>query len=201
MFYQPENGHGLPYNPYKAIITPRPIAWIATRDIDGRPNLSPYSFFNGTADSPPQVMFANNGTKADQDFGKDTLANIKATGEFCISIVSSALRDAMNASCAPSAKDVDEFQLAGLTPTNCKTIESPRVAEAPASLECKLNQIVTLEGDHNHLVLGTVTGIHIQDDLLNDGQLDLSRYQPLARLGYKDYTIVDNIFSLERPTA
>lgn len=201
MFYQPENGHGLPHNPFKAIVAPRPIAWVSTQDGTGVANLAPYSFFNAIADDPPQVMFASTGAKPDQSEGKDSLSNIRETGAFCINIVAKALQDAMNASSAPADKNVDEFDLASLTKAPCETITCPRVVEAPAGLECRLNQIIRLEGANNFLVLGHVTGIHIRDEYLNNGLLDVSRYQPLARLGYKDYSTVETVFSLTRPKA
>jgi len=201
MFYQPENGHGLPHNPFKAIVAPRPIAWVSTQDQAGVANLAPYSFFNAIADEPPQVMFASTGRKPDQPESKDSLNNIRETGVFCINIVSMALRDAMNASSAPAGKEVDEFELAGLSKAKCETITCPRVEEAPAALECRLNQIIHLDGEDNYLVLGHVTGVHIKDDVIINGVLDVTRYQPLTRLGYKDYSAVESVFSLTRPKA
>lgn len=199
MFYEPENGHGLPHNPFKAIVSPRPIAWVSSRDEMGVANLAPYSFFNAVADNPPQIIFASTGQKADQADSKDSVSNIRATGEFCVNIVATALKDAMNASSAPAGKDIDEFALAGLTAAPCETIACQRVAEAPASMECKLSQIIQLDGASNFLVLGRVTGIHIQDALLKDGHLDVTAYRPLARLGYMDYSSVTEVFSLKRP--
>lgn len=199
MFYRPEDGHGLPHNPFNAIITPRPIGWISTRSPDGINNLAPYSFFNGVAYTPPQVMFASTGTKSDQDFGKDSLANIEATGVFCVNIVANAHRDAMNASSASLPKEVDEFAHAGLTPVKCETIHCARIDGAPAALECKLTQVVTLPGEANRVVFGEVTGVHLRDDCLKDGKFDVTSFQPLARLGYRDYSVVNELFSLNRP--
>lgn len=199
MFYQPENGHGLPHNPFNAIITPRPIAWISTRDADGAPNLAPYSFFNGVAYTPPQVVFASTSAKPDQDGTKDTVANIQATGVFCVNIVEFAARDAMNASSATLPRDVNEFDAAGVTQEACKTIDCDRVANAPAALECRLTQIVDLLGEANKLVIGAVCGIHLRDDCIVDGIFDVTRFQPLARLGYRDYARVTELFSLSRP--
>ena len=141
MFYRPQDGHPLPHNPFNAIVTPRPIGWISTRDSAGRNNLAPYSFFNGVAYVPPQVMFASTGTKEDQDNTKDSLANIRETGVFCVNVVESAMRDAMNMSSATLGKDEDEFAHAGLTAIECKTINCPRIDGVPATLECKMTQI------------------------------------------------------------
>ena len=199
MFYRPEDGHGLPHNPFNAIITPRPIGWISTRSGDGVNNLAPYSFFNGVAYAPPQVMFASTGAKPDQDNTKDSIANIRDTGVFCVNIVEYAAREAMNASSATLPKQVDEFDHAGVTPVDCETIPCARVASAPAALECRLTQIVELPGDSNRLVLGEVTGIHLRDDCLKDGRFDVLAYLPLARLGYRDYTHVTSVFELIRP--
>ncbi len=199
MFYRPEDGHGLPHNPFNAIITPRPIGWISSRGADGINNLAPYSFFNGVAYTPPQVMFASTGTKPDQDGAKDSVANIEATGVFCVNIVAFAQRDAMNASSATLPKEVDEFEHAGLTPVECETIPCARIDGAPASLECKLTQIVRLPGEANRVVFGEVTGVHLHDDHVRDGKFDVTSFNPLARLGYRDYSVVTELFSLARP--
>lgn len=199
MFYRPEDGHPLPHNPFNALITPRPIGWISTRDGDGVANLAPYSFFNGVAYVPPQVMFASTGEKSDQDGTKDTVANIRATGVFCVNIVEEAATEAMNVSSGDWAKGDDEFARAGLTALGCDTIDCPRVAGVPASLECRMSQIVKIEGAVNHVVFGTVTGIHLRDDCVVDGRFDITRYRPLARLGYRDYTVVRDLFELKRP--
>ncbi|EEE37632.1 flavin reductase domain protein, FMN-binding [Rhodobacteraceae bacterium KLH11] len=199
MFYRPKDGHGLPHNPFNAIIAPRPIGWISTRDADGINNLAPYSFFNGVAYTPPQVMFATTSAKPDQDGGKDSIANIEATGVFCVNVVAYAHQDAMNASSEGLAKHIDEFDHAGLAPVECETINCPRVEGAPAALECKLTRIVTLPGEANRVVFGEVTGVHLQDDHIRDGKFDVTSFQPLARLGYRDYAVVRELFSLNRP--
>ncbi|WP_347832256.1 flavin reductase family protein [uncultured Planktomarina sp.] len=199
MFYRPEDGHGLPYNPFNAIVTPRPIGWISTQDIAGNRNLAPYSFFNAVAYVPPQVMFSSTGMKSDQDGTKDSVSNIRETGVFCVNIVEYSMRDAMNASSAAFAKSEDEFIKAGLEAVACDTISGFRVAGAPASLECKLTQILQLPGEANFVVFGEVTGVHMRDDCMVDDRFDVTKFRPLARLGYKDYSVVDNIFSLSRP--
>ncbi|MEM9032187.1 MAG: flavin reductase family protein [Pseudomonadota bacterium] len=199
MFYRPEDGHGLPHNPFNAIVTPRPIGWISTRDADGAENLAPYSFFNAVAYEPPQVMFASTSAKADRDGTKDSIANIRTTGVFCVNIVEYAAREAMNVSSGALPRDVDEFEAAGVARAPCSTVACSRVADAPASLECKLSQLVRLEGDANLMAIGVVTGVHIRDDILRDGFIDVSAYQPLTRLGYRDYARISEVFSLKRP--
>jgi flavin reductase (DIM6/NTAB) family NADH-FMN oxidoreductase RutF len=199
MFYRPADGHGLPHNPFKAVVSPRPIAWISTRGRDGRDNLAPYSFFNAMADQPPQVVFGSSDSKPDREAGKDSLANIRETGIFCVNLVEFAARDAMNASSAALPREVDEFAHAGVEKTPCETISCARVAGAPAALECRLSRIVRLAGETNYAVFGLVTGVHLRDDCLVDGRFDVTRYEPLARLGYRDYTAVREVFSLTRP--
>ena len=199
MFYRPADGHGVPHNPFYAVVSPRPIAWVSTRGADGRDNLAPYSFFNAVADRPPQVVFGSNETKPDRDGTKDSLANIRETGAFCVNIVEFAARDAMNASSAAHPQEVDEFVAAGIAKAPCETIACARVAGAPAALECRLARIVRLAGESNFAVFGLVTGVHLRDDCLVDGRFDVLRYQPLARLGYRDYTAVREVFSLTRP--
>lgn len=190
MFYRPKDGHGLPHNPFKALVAPRPIGWISTRGPLGD-NLAPYSFFNAVADRPPQVMFAGD--------LKDTIRNVQDSGVFAVNIVSEPLWHAMNATSAHLPRGDDEFAHAGLEKAECLTIACPRVAAAPATLECRLQQIVTLEGGADFLVIGTVTGIHIRDEFLNAGHFDLTRVRPMARLGYKDYAVVAETLPLDRP--
>ncbi|SEO27145.1 NADH-FMN oxidoreductase RutF, flavin reductase (DIM6/NTAB) family [Salinihabitans flavidus] len=199
MFYRPEDGHGLPHNPFNALITPRPIAWISTRDGEGRANLAPYSFFNGTAYVPPQVMFASTGQKPDREGTKDSLANIRETGVFCINVVEEAMRDAMNVTTEMLPREVDEFERAGLEKAECESIDCPRIAGAPASLECRLDQVIRLHGEANYITLGTVTGIQLRDNCLRDGIFDVTTFRPLSRLGYRDYAVVENVFTLARP--
>ncbi|MDG1378343.1 MAG: flavin reductase family protein [Yoonia sp.] len=199
MFYHPKDGHGLPHNPFNAIVAPRPIGWIGSRDKDGHDNLAPYSFFNAVAYEPPQVMFSSTSAKPDRGDTKDSVGNIRETGVFSVNVVSFALKDAMNLTSGAWGKDTDEFTLAGLEKAECNTINAPRVANAPATLECKVTQIITLEGAHNFAVFGEVTGVHIRDEFMTDGMFDLRKVQPLSRLGYQDYTSVTDLFSLKRP--
>ena len=199
MFYEPKNGHGLPHNPFNALITPRPIGWISTRGANAQNNLAPYSFFNGVAYEPPQVMFASTGGKPDRTRGKDSLANIEDSGVFCVNIVEQAALEAMNISAGDYGRDSDEFALAGLEIAECETIDCPRVASTPAALECRVTQITRIKGAENYVVFGEVTGIHLRDDCLQDGMFDVTTFNPVARLGYRDYCIVRDVFTLKRP--
>ena len=199
MFYRPEDGHGLPHNPFNAIVTPRPIGWISTRGSDGSENLAPYSFFNAVAYVPPQVMFASTSAKEDRDGTKDSVANIRDTEVFAVNIVEYAARDAMNQTSGAWDRETDEFALAGIEKAECETINCPRVSGAPATLECKLTQIVQLPGEANFTVFGEVTGVHLRDDCMVDGMFDVTKFNPLTRLGYRDYSVVREVFSLTRP--
>lgn len=205
MFYRPgAQGHGLPRNPFNALITPRPIAWVSTRASDGAPNLAPFSFFSGAAYEPPIVSVAFTGAKLGARKGerKDSLANIRETKEFAVNIVSTALKDAMNATSAHLAPGEDEFAAAGVTEAPCEMIAAPRVAESPATFECRLVRLVELPNDgegENCTVFGEVVGVHISDAILNEGFVDPTRFQPLARMGYLDYTSVTEVFTMKRP--
>jgi flavin reductase (DIM6/NTAB) family NADH-FMN oxidoreductase RutF len=199
MFYRPEDGHGLKHNPFNAVVTPRPIGWISTRGSDGSENLAPYSFFNAVAYVPPQVMFASTSAKPDRDGTKDSVANIRETGVFCVNIVEYAMREAMNLTSGPWPREVDEFEKAGIERVPCEEIPCSRVAGAPASLECRMTEIVTLRGEANFLVLGEVVGVHLRDDCLEDGMFNVLKFQPLTRLGYRDYSRITEVFSLKRP--
>ncbi len=199
MFYRPDiDTHGLPHDPFKNIVAPRPIGWISTLDKDGKANLAPYSFFNGVNDTPPMVMYSTTGKKLDIDEEKDSLRNIRETGEFCVSIVSFALQKAMNISSAHKPHGDDEYTHAGLTKGTPNVVSAPFVAEAPASMECKLFEEIKLPGQA-FVIIGEVVGIHIQDQHIKDGLLDITSYKPISRLGYRDYSTVTETFSLDRP--
>ena len=199
MFYRPCDGQGLPHNPFNAIITPRPIGWISTRDAQGRDNLSPYSFFNGVAYTPPQVMFASTGRKPDAGDTKDNVANIRETGVFCVNVVEYAAREAMNVTSASLPRGEDEFASAGVEKAACEQIDCARVSGAPASLECRVTQIIKIEGDSNFVVFGEVVGVHLRDDCVVNGRFDVTRFTPLSRMGYRDYTAVRDVFEMVRP--
>lgn len=204
MFYRPADGHGLPHDPFKALVVPRPIGWVSTRDAEGRANLAPYSYFNGCGDAPPMVMFAQTGRKSRPELEKDSIANIRTTGEFACNIVPEALKEAMNLSSGTYPADADEFEIAGLTAAPCREIGAPRVAEAPAVLECRVVRIVDdlphwSEHQRNIVVIGEVVGVHIDDAVLRDGAVDVLGFSPVARLGYMDYTTVREVFAMKRP--
>ncbi|MEM8597075.1 MAG: flavin reductase family protein [Pseudomonadota bacterium] len=204
MFYRPADGHGLPHDPFKALVVPRPIGWISSVDAEGRANLAPYSFFNGCGDAPPLVMFAQTGRKSRAESEKDSLANVRATGVFACNLVGKAMQDAMNKSSGTYDHGVDEFALAGLEKAPCEEIAAPRVVGAPAVLECRLVRIVEdlpSWRDHarNTIVIGEVVGVHIDEAVMKEGMVDVLAFNPLARMGYKDYTSVQHAFALDRP--
>ena len=198
LFYEPSRGHGLPHDPFKAIVAPRPIGWISTLDPEGRVNLAPYSFFNAICDRPPMVMFSSGGWK-------DTVSNVSATGEFVCNLVTRALAEKMNLTSAALPHGMNEFEFAGLAAAPSRVVKPPRVADAPAALECRLVQIVrlhTAEGavlDH-HLTIGEVVGVHIDRAYLKDGRFDLLATHPIQRAGYvADYTEAAIGFQMSRP--
>lgn len=197
MFYEPADGHGLPHNPFKAIVAPRPIGWISTRAPDGTPNLAPYSFYNAIADTPPMVMFSSSGQK-------DSVDNAEATGEFVCNFVGEALMKAMNQTSFSYERNVSEFARAGLDEAACRVVKAPRVAAAAAALECVVTEIVELKDRTrqpvgNWLVIGEVVGVHIDDAMITDGRFDLSKAKPVTRLGYRDFGLSPTIVELLRP--
>jgi flavin reductase (DIM6/NTAB) family NADH-FMN oxidoreductase RutF len=198
LFYEPSKGHSLPHDPFKAIVAPRPIGWISTRDSQGRVNLAPYSFFNAVCDRPPMVMFSSSGWK-------DTVANIKATGEFVCNLVTRRLAEEMNQTSASLPHGVDEFEFAKLAAAPSRMVMPPRVADSPAALECRLAQIIQLHGADNspldqYLTIGEVVGVHIDRAYLREGLFDLLAIHPVQRAGYvADYTEATIGFRMERP--
>lgn len=197
MFYDAvKNDHGFQYDPFKAIVAPRPIGWISTVSRGGQANLAPYSYFNAFSQAPHYVAFGSGPRK-------DSLRNIEATGEFAVNLVSHELREQMNATAAHAAPDVDEFELAGLAKASCRMIRVPRVAASPATLECRLHLVVPLPDDAGHaddfLVIGRVLGIHIDDRFIQDGRVDTAAMRPVARLGYSEYATVTEAWRMRRP--
>ena len=192
----------LAHSPFKALVVPRPIGWISTRGRNGAVNLAPYSFFNAISEDPPCVLFCAGGQHRDGGL-KDSLKNAEETGEFVYNLVTADLAQAMNRTAAHEPRDVDEMALAGLTAAPSRNVKPPRVAESPASFECRTLQIVV--PDHPRargrvaIVLGEVVGIHLRDDVIVDGRVDIGRLRPLARLGDNDYTVVERAFPMARP--
>ena len=199
-FYEPRNGHGLPHDPFNAIVGPRPIGWISSHNAAGALNLAPYSFFNAFNYTPPIVGFASIGYK-------DTLRNIEETGEFVWNLATRPLAEAMNQSCAAVPPEVSEFELAGLTPAASRVISVPRVLESPVAFECRRTQIVQLQGVDGvkvptWLVLGEVVAVHIAKNLLKDGVYDTAAAGHILRGGGPaDYFTVgpEQLFRMRRP--
>jgi flavin reductase (DIM6/NTAB) family NADH-FMN oxidoreductase RutF len=198
--YEPARGHGLKHDPFNAIVAPRPIGWISSRDASGNVNLAPYSFFNGFCYVPPIIGFSS--TK-----WKDSVANIEETREFCWNLATMALAKQMNATAAHVAHDVDEFKLAGLTPVPSRLVNVPRVAESPVSFECKVSQIIQLQGANGRraeawLTLGEVVAVHIDKAFIKDGVYQTGLAHPIVRAGRRgDYFEIrpENMFEMIRP--
>ena len=204
MFYEPLRGdHGLPHDPFKSCVVPRPIGWISTVDVDGRRNLAPYSFFSAVSWVPPMVAFASTGRSTRDGSCKDTLANVEATGEFVVNMATAELAGAVNLSSSDLVPGADEFKLAGVEAIPSRLVRAPRVAVSPIALECRLFQIVPLPSGSTHrpnaLAIGEVVGVHIADHLLVDGRIDIGRLRPVARLGYHDWAVIDEAFALAPP--
>ncbi|MFM0050383.1 flavin reductase family protein [Caballeronia grimmiae] len=199
-FYDPNEGHGLPHDPFKAIVAPRVIGWISSRDADGSVNLAPYSFFGAFATFPYVIGFSSEGRK-------DSISNIEATGEFVWNMSTRPLAECMNRTSAPVARGIDEFELAGLTKAPGRNVGVPHVAESPAALECRLLQVVRLhdlDGQpmNNWLALGQVVGVHIRSEYLKDGLFDTAAARPIMRAGYRaDYAEIGEMFQMLRPSA
>jgi len=198
MFYDGlANDHGLPHDPFKAIVAPRPIGWISSLAPDGTRNLAPYSYFQAVADRPGVVLFSS-------VTRKDTIRNVEATGEFVCNLAIWELREQVNQSSATVPSDVDEFALTGLTPAPSRLVRPPRVAESPVALECRYIKTVDLPdgkgGSHiAEVVFGLVIGVHIADAAIKDGRYDTVAMRPICRMGYHDYTCVTDSFEMVRP--
>ncbi|MBD8612842.1 flavin reductase family protein [Pseudomonas putida] len=199
-YYEPAKGHGLPHDPFNAIVGPRPIGWISSHDREGRLNLAPYSFFNAFNYTPPIIGFASVGRK-------DSLNNIEQTGEFVWNLSTRALAEQMNQSCAAVGPEVDEFELSGLSHAPSTIVSVPRVLEAPVSFECKVTQIIQLKGADQQevptwLILGEVVAVHIAKSLLKDGIYDTAAAGPILRGGGPaDYFEIgpQALFKMHRP--
>ena len=199
-FYEPRNGHGLKHDPFNAIVAPRPIGWISSRGAGGNVNLAPYSFFNAFCYKPPIIGFSSTSRK-------DSVQNIEETGEFVWNLATMNLANQMNATAAHVARNVSEFEIAGLTPEPCKLVNVPRVAESPVAFECKLCEVIELKGADGTraeawLTLGEVVAVHIDRAMIRDGVYQTALAQPIVRAGRKgDYFVIreDAIFEMTRP--
>ncbi len=180
-------------------ILPRPIGWISTIDARGVPNLAPYSFFNAVCPNPPHVLFCPN---VRPDNPKDTLANVRATGEFVVNIVTQATAAAMNATAADFPPDVDEFEAAGLTRLPSAVVKAPRVAESPIHYECRVTQIIDVsdEPGGGSVVIGRVLRLHVAERvLIGNDKIDLAALEPVGRLAGSSYARINDVFELVRP--
>ena len=197
-FYETARGHGLPHDPFNAIVGPRPIGWISSRGKTGNVNLAPYSFFNGFNYTPPILGFSSVGYK-------DTVRNVEETGEFVWNLTTRALAEQMNASCANFAPDVNEFAQAGLTQAPSRLVAPPRVGESPVSFECKVlsvQQFKDLSGAlvNTWMVFGQVVAVHIAKKYLKDGVYDTAAAHPVLRAGGPaDYFALGEKFKMPRP--
>lgn len=197
MFYQPEKGHGLPHDPFKAIVAPRPIGWISSLSQSGVPNLAPYSFFNAISSNPHLVMFSSEGHK-------DSVSNIEKTGEFVTNLVGRELAEVMNRTSVDAPAGVSEFEFAGIEQQPSQLVAPPTVKGVLAALECVVTEVLRPNGRNGksagvHVVIGEVIGIFIADNALTNGLFDIVKAGSVARLGYMDYTSVTEIFQMRRP--
>ncbi len=203
MYYEPgRTSHGLAHDPFKSCVVPRPIGWISTISPEGVSNLAPYSQFQNLTFDPPYVMFAANQNTLGKR--KDTTMNAEQTGEFVYNMATWDLRDAMNRSARETAFSEDEFDLAGVTKAPSKRVKPFRVAESPIHMECRYHQTLRLPGSGTmgtvDIIIGQVVAVHIKDEFIaEDGKIDIPKIKPIGRLGYYDYTVVDNRFEMIIP--
>jgi flavin reductase (DIM6/NTAB) family NADH-FMN oxidoreductase RutF len=190
----------LPHDPFKALITPRPIGWISTRTAGGQVNLAPYSFFNAICDRPPMVVFSSSGMKDSATFAVES-------GEFTWNMATYALREAMNETSAAVPRGHSEFERAGLATAEGRLVGAPRVADSPCAMECRVvhhMELPDVDGapTGRHLVVGQVVGVHLDEAAIVDGRVDTAALQPVARCGYLDeYSAVTELFLMARPEA
>jgi flavin reductase (DIM6/NTAB) family NADH-FMN oxidoreductase RutF len=198
MFYEPsKRNHGLPHDPFQALVAPRPIGWISTLSASGALNLAPYSYFNALSSNPWLIMFSASSEK-------DSVVFARERGEFVANLVSANLADAMVQSSIPAPRGVSEFELAGLTPEPGRNVSVPRVREAFAALECRLTEIWRPQNHSNpggapFVVTGEVVGVYIDERILTDGLVDIAKARPVSRLGYLDYGVTAESFPKVRP--
>ena len=197
LFYTADEPHGLPYDPFKAIIAPRPIGWIGSTDKQGRPNLAPYSFFNAVASRPNMIAFSSEGLK-------DSARNVRDTGEFTFSLATLPLAEQMNLSSASLREGENEFELARLTMApsrSCARPSSPRARRRLNARWCISSSCAISSGEPTgkFLIIGQVVATHIKDEFIRDGRFDAVKAQSIARCGYNDYATLDAQWELIRP--
>jgi flavin reductase (DIM6/NTAB) family NADH-FMN oxidoreductase RutF len=199
IFYEPQSRDRklFPHDPFKALVTPRPIGWISTLSAKGELNLAPYSYFNAFSSNPPIVGFSSEGEKDSSTFAMET-------GEFVWSMATWELRDQMNASAASLPRGQSEFVHAKLDTASSRLVRPPRVAASPAAFECRVTEMVKLKDvdgsdSGRRLVLGRVIGIHVDQRFVRQGRIDSAAMRPIARGGYDEYSVVDQVFSMPRP--
>lgn len=206
MFFEPKYGMKPPpfkHSVYTALVVPRPIVWISTLNKEGVINLAPFSFFNAVSGDPPCVIYCPNGWKRGTHEAKDSLVNAEETGEFVCNMCTFELREQMNTTSAHDPTSVDEMAIAGLEAASCELVKPPRIKASPIVLECKYLQTVKLPESNNsspnNIVVGQVVGIHVSDEVIVDGKIDIQKVNPLSRLGYLDYSTLGDVFPITRP--
>jgi len=199
IFFEPQSRDRklFPHDPFKALVTPRPIGWISTVSAKGELNLAPYSYFNAFSSNPPIVGFSSEGDKDSSTFAMES-------GEFVWSMATWDLRDQMNASAASLARGDSEFKHARLESAPSRLVRPPRVAASPAAFECRVTEVVKLKDldgsdSGRRLVLGRVVGIHVDERFVRHGRVDSAAMRPIARGGYDEYSVVERVFSMPRP--
>jgi len=203
VFYEPDKrNHGLRYNPFKALVVPRPIGWISSVDLEGRPNLAPYSMFNAVASEPPCVMFASSLREGGD--AKDSRYCAEATGDFVVNLATYEWRAEINTTSATLPRGESEHEAAGLELIPSRLVKAPSVKCSPVHLECVFLRSIELPSNKpdagNFVTFGRVVGVYIDDSLIVDGRVDIRRARPIARLGYMDYAVVDEIFEMIAPS-
>ncbi|KEQ88227.1 hypothetical protein M438DRAFT_310318 [Aureobasidium pullulans EXF-150] len=201
MFYETGKDHGLPYDPFKACVVPRPIGWISTRSPQGKDNLAPYSQFNNLTFDPPYVMFSSNRTPEGKR--KDTVINAESTGVFAWNLATYPLREKVNITAQQLDYGQDEFLTADLQKEDARLIPCSLVADSPVRFECAFHQLIELPGNPPmgtvDIIIARVLAIHISDNVITDGKIDISKTQPIARLGYYDYAVIKDTFEMRIP--
>ena len=182
------------------MIVPRPIAFVSTVDAAGVRNLAPFSYFTACGSNPPVVCFSTAVRSGPHPY-KDTLENVRATGEFVVNIVSEEFAAQMNATSASVPPEVDEFELSGLTPLASDLVKPPRVAESKAQMECRLHQIVPVSDRPGGgiLVLGEVLRFHVLESLLDGYKIDPDKLNAIGRMGGPNYVRTRDRFEMPRP--